>query len=347
MTARHEVGVALYTGQGGDLRDAPALAAAAEEAGFDSFWVSEHHGIPDGYLPSPLVLLAALAGATSRIRLGTGLLIAPLHHPLRIAEDAAVVDRLSGGRLILGLGLGYAEHEYRAFGVDGAGRGDRLEALVPMLRRAWTGEPFSAPELGLHDVRVTPPPAGRIPVWLGGYAARAVARAGRVADGHLVGRGEPGVIDDASAHLGPVRDPAEPGFARAVIVTVALDAPGGGAESARTGFAAQQRMYESIQTGREVYAGLTGTGTGTGSTADGGLLQGSIDEYFQVSGSAEQVVRGIDAVFDRLSDWAEVHVVLRVLFPEPDPAVQLARIRTLGRGVLPRLAHRTAPLTPR
>lgn len=343
--------MALYTGQAGDLRDAPALAAAAEEAGFDSFWVSEHHGIPDGYLPAPLVLLAALAGATSRIRLGTGLLLAPLHHPLRIAEDAAVVDRLSGGRLVLGLGLGYAEHEYRAFGVPAAGRGDRLESLLGTLRQAWTGEPFSAPGLGLHDVRVTPTPAGRIPVWLGGYAPRAVDRAGRLADGHLVGRGEPGVIDDATTHLGAVRDPADPGFTRAVIVTVVLDEPGGGAASARSAFAAQQRMYESIQDGRNVYSGLTGTGAGgsgeDGDDAGGGLLLGSVDEYVQVAGSADEVVRGIDAVFERLSGWARVHVILRVLFPEPDPAVQLARIRTLGRDVLPRLAHRRAPVTPR
>lgn len=126
-------GVGLYTGQragGGNYRDAVPLAVAAEEAGFDSFWVTEHHGLPDGYLPSPLTLLAALAPATSRIELGTGVLLAPLHHPLRIAEDAAVVDQLSGGRLILGLGIGYADHEYRSFGVDPATRGTRLGALV-------------------------------------------------------------------------------------------------------------------------------------------------------------------------------------------------------------------------
>src|SRR3954447_18573102 len=239
------VGVGLWTGQGTDYRDAVPLAVAAEEAGFDSFWVTEHHGLPDGYLPAPLTLLAALAPVTTRIALGTGLVLAPLHHPLRLAEDAAVVDGLSGGRLVLGLGLGYAEHEYRAFGVDPASRGARLEALVGALRAAWTGQPFCAPELGLYDVRVTPTPAHPVPIWLGGYAAAAVARAGRIADGHLVGRGEPGIVEAASAQLGTPRG----GFTRAVNVTCVLEAPGGGAASARAAFAVQQQAYEAIQTG--------------------------------------------------------------------------------------------------
>lgn len=330
MTVR--VGVGLYTGQGSDYRDAVPLAVAAEQAGFDSFWVTEHHGLPDGYLPSPLTLLAALAPMTHRITLGTGLVLAPLHHPLRLAEDAVVVDRLSGGRLVLGLGLGYAEHEYRAFGVDPATRGARLDALVGALRAAWTGQPFSCPALGLHDVRVTPAPGRDIPIWLGGYAAAAVERAGRVADGHLVGRGEAHIVDAASAQLAAVRDLADPTFTRAVNVTCVLDAPGGGAESARAAFAAQQRVYESIQAGRPVYAGLVDD-PGVGS----GLALGSVDAYIQVAGDVEQVVARLRRVLDGLRGWANVHLVLRVLFPEPDLGVQLARLATFGERVLPHL----------
>lgn len=327
-----QVGVGLYTGQGSDYRDAVPLAVAAEDSGFDSFWVTEHHGLPDGYLPSPLTLLAALAPATSRIRLGTGLVLAPLHHPLRIAEDAVVVDRLSGGRLVLGLGLGYAEHEYRAFGVDPATRGARLDALVGALRAAWTGEPFDCPALGLHDVRVTPAPQRPIPVWLGGYAAAAVTRAGRIADGHLVGRGERHILDAASGHLAAVRDPGDATFTRAVNVTCVLDAPGGGAASARSAFAAQQRTYESIQAGRPVYAGLVGDPGGAAR-----LALGDIDSYIQVAGDLAEVVAGLREVLDALRDWAEVHLVLRLLFPEPDLAVQQRRLATFGDQVLPRL----------
>jgi alkanesulfonate monooxygenase SsuD/methylene tetrahydromethanopterin reductase-like flavin-dependent oxidoreductase (luciferase family) len=339
VTGTRRFGVGLYTGQrppgpgnNGQYLDAVPLAVAAEEAGFDSFWVTEHHGLDDGYLPSPLTLLAALAPATDRIELGTGVLLAPLHHPLRIAEDAAVVDRLSSGRLILGLGLGYAEHEYRAFGVDPATRGARLDALVGALRAAGTGAPFSAPALGLHDVRVTPTPHRPIPIWLGGYAAAAVTRAGRIADGHLVGRGDRHLVDAASAQLAAVRDPGAPGFVRAVNVTCVLDAPGGGAASARAGFAAQQQVYESIQAGRTVYAGLVADPAGTQ-----GLALGDIDAYIQVAGDVEQVVAGLGAVLDALRDWAEVHLVLRLLFPEPDLDVQLLRLATFGDQIVPRL----------
>lgn len=318
-----KVGVGLWSGQGADARqsygEVAELAVAAERAGFDTFWVTEHHGLPDGYLPSPLTVLAALAPVTSRITLGTGVVLAPLHHPLRLAEDAAVVDLLSGGRLVLGLGLGYAAHEYRAFGVDPATRGARLEALVGALRQAWTGEPFSCPVLGLQDVRVTPAPGRRIPIWLGGYAAAAVDRAGRIADGHLVGRGEPAIVDAASAQLGSPR----PGFTRAVTVACVLDAPGGGADSARAAFAIQQRAYEAIQARRAVYSRSVAVGA-------------DVDAYVQVSGDAGAVVAGLRGVLAALRGWPDVHLVLRLLFPEP-LEVQRERLATFGREILPRL----------
>jgi alkanesulfonate monooxygenase SsuD/methylene tetrahydromethanopterin reductase-like flavin-dependent oxidoreductase (luciferase family) len=347
VTRSRKFGVGLYTGQrasGANYRDAVPLAAAAEAAGFDSFWVTEHHGLPDGYLPSPLTLLAALAPATSLIELGTGVVLAPLHHPLRLAEDAAVVDQLSGGRLILGLGIGYAAGEYRMFGVDPATRGARLGALVGALRAAWTGEPFRCPELGLQEARVTPRPARPVPVWLGGYAPAAVRRAGRIADGHLVGRGEPHMVADASSHLALVRDKNDRSFTRAVNVTCVLDGPGGGAASARRAFARQQRVYEAIQAGRDVYAGLvTGPGRAglTGAPASPGgeprLAGGGIDAYIQASGDADQITATLTGLLDDLADWASVHLILRLLFPEDDLDGQVRRLAAFGEQVLPRL----------
>lgn len=319
MSGEVRIGLGLWSGQHGDPTDAVALARAGEDAGFDAFWVTEHHGMPDGYLPSPLTVLAACAAVTSRIELATGVVLAPLHHPLRLAEDAALVDRLSAGRLLLGLGLGYAAHEYRAFGVDPATRGARLEALVGALRAAGTGEPFSASALDLHDVRVTPTPSRPIPLWLGGYADRALARAGRLADGHLVGRGEPAIVEAASRTLAGVRDPADPTFVRGVVVTCVLDAPGGGAAEARAGFARAQQAYEAIQRGRAVYAGPVG------------------DAHVQVRGDVDEVVAGLRAVLTSLAAWSRVHLVIRLLFAEPDLDTALTRVATFGDRVLPHL----------
>jgi probable F420-dependent oxidoreductase len=167
--------------------EALELARVAEGAGFDSFWVAEHHGAADGYLPAPLAFLAAVAARTERLEVGTAVLLAPLHHPLRLAEEAALVQNLSGGRLHLGLGLGWVADEYRMVGVPMRGRGRRLEEFVGVLRRAFEGGRFSF--AGRHyvfeDVTVTPPPVRAIPIWLGGASRPAVERAARIADGHF------------------------------------------------------------------------------------------------------------------------------------------------------------------
>lgn len=165
------------------------LAAHADAHGFDSIWLAEHHGAGDGYNPSLLPFLASVAARTVRLELGTAVMLAPFHDPLRIAEDAAVVDNLSGGRLHLGLGLGWSPEEYRMFGVDSAGRGARLEEFVAVLRGAWGPERFThhGRFFDYDDVAVTPKPArpGGPPVWLGGGVDAAIERAARLADGHF------------------------------------------------------------------------------------------------------------------------------------------------------------------
>src|SRR5213592_2097202 len=147
-----QIGVGLFTAQvppgsnrtfTQEYREILDMVRLAETLGFDSAWVSEHHGSGDGYMPSLLPTLAALAAATDRIRLGTGILLTPFHHPLRLAEDAATVDLISGGRLILGLGLAWREEEFRTFGIPLESRVARTEEAVEILRRSWTGERFS------------------------------------------------------------------------------------------------------------------------------------------------------------------------------------------------------------
>jgi probable F420-dependent oxidoreductase len=192
------VGVGLFTGQvpegsprtfAQEYRETVELVRLAEALGFDSAWVSEHHGASDGYLPSLLPMLAAFAATTERIRLGTGIVLTPFHDPIRLAEDAAVVDQLSNGRLILGLGIGWREEEFRMFDVPMSERLQRTVETIEVLRRAWTGRRFSfrGRAFRYDRVRVTPPPAreGGPPIYLGGYAESAVRRAGRLGDGYI------------------------------------------------------------------------------------------------------------------------------------------------------------------
>ncbi len=175
-------------------REAVELAVEAERLGFDSVWVSEHHFVDDGYMPSLLPVAAAIAARTERILIGTALVLAPLHDPLRLAEDAATVDLLSGGRLVLGIGLGWRPEEFTGFGVPLAERRRRLVGAVAVLRQAWgDGLVHGTEAMPVPGVAVTPKPGrpGGPPIWIGAFAERAVRRAGRIADGFMGGDSPP------------------------------------------------------------------------------------------------------------------------------------------------------------
>ncbi|HVE75717.1 MAG TPA: LLM class flavin-dependent oxidoreductase [Actinomycetota bacterium] len=167
--------------------EAIQLAKAAEDAGLDSVWTSEHHFWDDEYMPSLLILSAAIAAATERIQIGTGILLAPLYHPIRLAEDAATVDLISKGRLILGLGIGWRAEEFDRLGIPMEGLGRRLSETVRLLRKAWGPGVFTfkGKVFEFEATNVTPKPEGKIPIWLGGFVDNALRRAGRIADGYL------------------------------------------------------------------------------------------------------------------------------------------------------------------
>jgi len=159
-------------------------AELVEQLGLGAVWGSEHHADGDGHLSQQLPFLAAVAARTGSIRLGTGVLLLPLYRPRDVAEQAAVVDLVSGGRLLLGLGNGWVEREFDAFGVDRSTRGRRLEEGIAYLRRAFS-EGVAADGPDGTDLPVGPPPAqpGGPPLLLGGMAPKALERVARIADG--------------------------------------------------------------------------------------------------------------------------------------------------------------------
>ncbi|MFJ3596610.1 MULTISPECIES: LLM class flavin-dependent oxidoreductase [unclassified Streptomyces] len=155
-------------------RAALEMAAYADEHGLDTVQTEEHHGVANSWLPSPFTFAGAVFGATRRIAVTVSAAIGPLHDPLRLAEDIAVLDLLSAGRLVTVAGIGYRPEEYERAGVAWGRRGRLQDELLETLLTAWTGEPF--PYRG-RTVRVTPCPYTRPhPALLVGGSSRAAAR---------------------------------------------------------------------------------------------------------------------------------------------------------------------------
>lgn len=164
---------------GDRYRAALEMAAYADEQGVTSLIVEEHHGSPDGWLPAPLALAGALLGRTRRTLVTACAVLAPLYDPLRLAEDIAVLDLVSGGRLVTVAGLGYRSAEYEAFGLDFSRRGALQDEALETLLAAWTGEPFTYRG---RTVQVTPRPGSRPhpPLFVGGSSRPAARRAARL-----------------------------------------------------------------------------------------------------------------------------------------------------------------------
>lgn len=201
-----------------------ALIADSEALGFDEAWLSEHHFVDDGYSPSLHTIGAAIAARTTRLRIGTYLLLLPLHNPVRIAEDTATLDVLSSGRFDLGVGLGYRRGEFDDQGVPARQRGGRMEESLEIVQRLLGGETvsFEGRYNQLRDVRIVPP-ASQLnpPVWVGGIVPKAIDRAARMGCHFLSGgqAEQSEVYDDALRSHG--RDPADFSIAGQRVVYVA------------------------------------------------------------------------------------------------------------------------------
>jgi probable F420-dependent oxidoreductase len=185
------------------------LARAAERAGFDSLWTVEHVVLPtiyeplypetpDGRFPfdvedaiaDPLVWMAYVAAATQRMLLGTAVLVLPQRNPVVTAKELATLDRLTGGRLVVGVGAGWLREEFEALGSDFETRGRRLTEAIGAMRALWSGEPatFASDSTSFEGVISRPVPTrGSVPVHIGGFTIPAAVRAGRIGDGFFPG----------------------------------------------------------------------------------------------------------------------------------------------------------------
>jgi alkanesulfonate monooxygenase SsuD/methylene tetrahydromethanopterin reductase-like flavin-dependent oxidoreductase (luciferase family) len=163
-------------------------AVQAERYGFDAVFVPERHARTECMFPSPIPLMAAIAARTSRVKIGTDIMMPPLYNPVHLAQATALIDVLSRGRLILGVGVGYHQDYFKHFGVAIKQREGRFEETLEILQKAWTTVgPFAhhGKYFNFEAIHVTPKPfqKPRPPIWIGAFGPKSVARAGRLADG--------------------------------------------------------------------------------------------------------------------------------------------------------------------
>jgi alkanesulfonate monooxygenase SsuD/methylene tetrahydromethanopterin reductase-like flavin-dependent oxidoreductase (luciferase family) len=193
-------------------------AAWGDERGLDAVVLSEHHGADDGYLPDPFTMAAAIAGRTKRIPINVAASLVPLHDPVRMAEQIAVLDLLSGGRFSFVAGLGYRPEEFEMAGVDRKQRGKLVEEYIGVMRQAWTGEPF---EWRGRTIRVTPTPLTKPHpmIMIGGSTEIAARRAARLELPFFPAIGDPEltrIYKEACAEVGFTggfaSEPSGPGF---------------------------------------------------------------------------------------------------------------------------------------
>ena len=214
-------------------KGAALLAQAAEEAGFDSLWTVEHILYPEGYesvypyapdgkmpgsgnnpIPDPLVWLGYAAAVTSSIRLATGISLLPERHPLTFAKEVATLDVLSGGRVTLGVGIGWLREEFDALDVPWERRGPRTEEYMEVMRRVWAEDDvtFDGEFVSFRRASSNPKPvAGRVPIHIGGHSEAAARRAGRVGDGLFLAGGDMAHLLDMARNTAADcgRDPAD------------------------------------------------------------------------------------------------------------------------------------------
>jgi probable F420-dependent oxidoreductase len=336
-----KLGIGLFTGQlpaaperdfGREYGRILELARLTESEQLDAAWVSEHHFAEDGYLPSLLPIMAAMAAVTERIELGTGVILAPFHDPIRLAEDFAVVDQLAGGRTICGLGLGWRDEEFRAFGIPMPARVRRLEETVEVLRRAWTEDRFSFE--GRHfrytEVAVTPKPRRVPPILVGGFVDEAVARAGRIGDGYISSRASVERVETSFRLAARTRAQAglpDPPAVAVLHNAFVTDDPERDWPQVRDGIGHQLGTYAGWRAGTDV----PGVPLRVDPPDEGDLRLAT------AYGTSDEVIAQLTPIVEVLAPYPEAHLVTRHHYPGMDLEPAARSVELFARRVAPRL----------
>ena len=266
----------------------------AEKAGLDSAWIAQHHFHErEGGLPAPFAFLGFVAARTSRIRLGTGIVTLPLENPVRVAEDAAVLDLMSNGRFELGVGTGGNPSAFAAFGLDSAERNDIFARNLDIVRNALAGRPLAGGDT-LYPSR--PQLCGRI--WQATFSVGGGARAGKAGDGLLLSRTQPRSKDAPQATLAQIQDP---------VIDAYLNALPSGCEprimASRSVFAADDRQEALRLAGIGLRRALPHFLAG-GHLPPGETLADMIRAFDTHVGTPDDVIASLraDATLDRVTD---------------------------------------------
>lgn len=315
------------SGYSSSLRALVELSVAAEEYGFDSVWTSEHHFVDDGYLPSPLLPLAAIAARTERLGIGTQVLLAPLYPPVKLAEDVAVLDALSDGRVTLGLGLGYHEREYHAFGVPAGHRIGRLSQCIEVLRTAWSGAPVAIGKEGEPAIiRPLPKQAQGPDILLGAIAESGVRRAGRIGDGYVAPMMSLGGF---ARRLAWLEESARPDFSLGVYMHVFVSSTDAWARG-RSAISYVEQQYETWQKAHSDFDQFR-----------------TVERADLTEPPAHVICGNPDEVAERLKPWVEAlagwpgggrrYMITRLTYPGLPTDIAMESVRLFGSEVIPAL----------
>lgn len=312
-------------------REALDLTARAEQLGYTSIWTTEHHFIDDGYMPGLLPMSAAMAARTSSIEIGTGVILAPLYHPLRLAEDAATVQLIAGGRFTLGLGLGWMPVEFAALGADLGRRGRAMDEILDILRLAWTGEPFThtGSVYQFPTVGVRPIPESPLPIVIGGGAEAAVRRAARQADGFFSNASPARLAQQVAwANDELAKEARDPARFRWIYYTVMF--PGADPDQAWAG------GREHIHAMRWKYEDMEDSAARSGSLPVPPAMTSEYEEKLRTAtllGSGDQIAEQITRI--REAAGVELDIVARSYFPTLEYSRQVEVLQQLAEEVAP------------